>query len=412
MYSKLILILLVSFGFISCGKKLKENQSEQAPVFKSDTTHFDFKLDVFDAVIYKDKLILLEYSSADTNMHFRRRAKYIENSKSRLIDLLTNKEDTLFHVPEKVIDIKVTRDSLWAKNANEDWFVLENDKWVKREIYPNKHHQKFTKSNYYKYCNVIIEDTTYLVYSFDMGEFGNGIIYLNKLNGNLTGVPIHVPKEISKINGIYYLRNEFEAHGTVFDYTINLIKNPDLLFKYSNNKIKLNYDLSSVTDPKENSNLSEITFFEIYLKSINHLAIAEYFEVSEDDIKDGYFDRLEEWNNKYQMTPNPSLDDNLYNVFYSGIDQMNYKEIYPGPTFKHKKQVHHVFYDYTDSISQIYTQTSLNGLLDTTQKHFDIVDVSNKLNEVHFKDKSIVGLTNNTIVIVSNDHIKRYTFKK
>ena len=411
MHSKLRLFFIASILFTSCGQKPKEYKAKEKPVFKSDTTHFDFKLDVFDAVIYKDKLILLEFDSVDIQNDFKypfgKRLGRVVSSSSVQINLLTNKIDSSINMPKTITDLKVVRDSLWAFQKRIGWKVYKDGEWVKKQIYPNEFHQKFTKSDYHKYCNVIFEDSIYVVYSFDMGEFGHGVLFLNKLNGELRGAPIYSPVEINVVDNVYYLKSEYRHMMDLSNLTS--LKYPDSLHLLDYEKLDFNsWNYTLFSDLCQN----RIDNFEIYLKSIGNLVLMvppEPETFGQKELNE-YQKKLEESERWYNSIPEASINDNLYNIF--SFDSYDDSEIYPGPTFKHKNQVHHVFYDYTDSISQIYTQTSLNGLLDTTQKHFDMVDVPNNLNDIHFKDKSIVGLTNNTIVIVSNEHIKRYTFKK
>ena len=340
-------------------------------------------------------LLLNLPNNDDYNSYKKRTSVYLGerellSSKIFALNLLTNKIDSSFVSNNYFTDLKVARDTLFGFKKEKGWYVYINDNWHHKEIYSNKFHKEFMKSNLSKYFNVILENKEHYVYSYDQGEFGSGVFFLDKQTGEISGINTYAPLELKQIKSQYYFKSD--NYHMCFQSLIGLI----------NNSKGLDYIQSDLAHINNN------TIHDYFQYSNNHvfaniLSEPEYFDNQVEK------DSINEFNNMLHNFP-----DTLLTKYSKIIKETKYCEtdLFLGPTFKYKNQVHHVFYDYNDSTSQIYTQTSKNGVLDTTQKHFNIVDVSNRLNDVHFKGKSIVGLTNNTIVIVSNDHIKRYTFKK
>lgn len=180
------------------------------------------------------------------------------NSKFTVINYFTNKIDTVFQNlisrREAISELYAKNDTLYAYEELIKAWIKWNNKWIKKKPFNNKFYKEFDKSYLKKWCQLIYEDDKYFVYSYFKGEFGTGVLFLNKKNGKISGHTMITATSVYKDNIGYVV-----SGNTYFLKKMSQlirIKDPDKLPIVPENQIIYKKDTTKY-DYKIQKNLSE-----------------------------------------------------------------------------------------------------------------------------------------------------------
>ena len=207
-----LIVFIFSLSICSCHTNVEQK-------FESGTWDFDFCMDLQNAVLYKKYLIITERDKHE--------AKFI------VINYDKNEIDLTFQ--NKLADNGIS--NLWLENdtlrgysdIKNTHFYWNNRKWVMtKKPFRNPHFEKFSATELNKNCYCIYEDKKYYIFQYSYGEFGSGIIFLNKENGILTGYPMLGISSIYSDTSGYIIAGNHRIEDSKRAMIIK-IENPDLL---------------------------------------------------------------------------------------------------------------------------------------------------------------------------------------
>ncbi|MDX9932112.1 MAG: hypothetical protein RB294_05975 [Bacteroidales bacterium] len=292
------MLILILFS-VSCSNT-KDGKIE------SSVATFDECIYPRGAVIYRNYLIIVgENTSPDDSSDLV--ISEVNNNDIRKIfvyNLETNKADPELQSEIFKKGIKwlyVRNDSLFGRFSTENdlidsWSFWDGKNWI--ETHPFSPAARFETSYLRKECGNIFEDNHFLIYSYNQGEFGNAVLFLDKSSGEILGFPLYTPRQVIKDSSGYIVFGRLDHMVSL--YSVIHIKHPEKLPKVPDSLIM--YDFSGKTDT------SILLYLDIYLKS-------QMIEIFSDSIT--------------IKTQANSLDFECFNIFdakqiYLTYDSMNY----------------------------------------------------------------------------------------
>ncbi len=252
---KSLIYIFTLISIFSC------NPENIKPVYQTGEWTFDRCIRPTDAVLYSNYIVLLENNrqSHDISSDDNRFA----DSKFTVINYLTNQIDTVFQKALKhpnISKLYIKNDSLYAFDFTKKTWLKWQDKWVKKSPFNNKFFLEFQKSLLKIKSRLIYEDDKYFVFSYDRGEFGAAVIFLNKANGTITGQTMITPTSVFKDS------SEYIVSGNSWYYMkmsqLIRIKNPDLLPTVPDEQIMYKKD-SAKYDFRHQKNLAYYLEYQI-----------------------------------------------------------------------------------------------------------------------------------------------------
>lgn len=221
------LLILVLFS-VSCSNDKDEK-------IESSEATFDECISLNGAVIYKNYLILVgENANSDCSVRdVWYTVKYGKNTRVFVYDLLTDKRDDDFRQViqlDNLIRYYVRNDSLFAETKSNkynetNWWFLNGDKWIETNPFPSS--ERFNKSCLKRVCHQIFEDSVYVIYGYDQGEFGNAVLFLEKKTGIVRGYPMRSARKALKDTSGYLILGI--CYHMMESFEVLRIPNPELL---------------------------------------------------------------------------------------------------------------------------------------------------------------------------------------
>ncbi len=215
-----VIVLLVLLS--SCQRELQ---------FEGGTWDFDSCISVTNFTLYEDYLILIHQGTQGT--------------KFTVINYLTNEFDVdLQNALNKtgISQHRVKNDSLYVYSELDKTWLRWDKKW-KSTSFQDTSHIEFDKTKLAKECHHIFEDVKYCIYAYHQGEFGSGVIFRNKTNGQLYGHPFPPLISVLKDSDSYVIAGY--GYADWMRTKVARIKNPDLLPIVNDSVINeyIDYDL-------------------------------------------------------------------------------------------------------------------------------------------------------------------------
>ena len=163
-------VLLILIG--SCQPKLQ---------FEGGTWDFEQCIDFNGVILYKNYMII---SNKEGN-----------SFRFLVIDYYKNKVDSIFQnklTENGISSLELQNDSLFGYSDTKKGYLYWNGKkWIDKKPFSNPHFDRFLETELYQSaCYPVSEDDKYYMFAYSHGEFGAGIIFLNKENGISTGYPM------------------------------------------------------------------------------------------------------------------------------------------------------------------------------------------------------------------------------
>jgi hypothetical protein len=253
---------------ISCNPLKNKN-------IESSVNTFDECIYPKGAFIYKNYLIILGKNivSGLTSREIRDSLEYSKKTKIIAIDLYSNKIDnSAFRQmsTDNLFWLYVKNDTLFGNFKSSDrnknnWAFWNNGEWIETNDILGR--IKFNSSLLRKDCHLIFEDPLYYIYSFNQGEFGSAVIFLNKKTEIPHGYPMPQPVQAFKENNNYIVTG-------FFDYTngseVIEFANPDLLPVIPDSLIQYS--------PQKKEKYPKLLYLDQYLEFQILLALPDSFQ--------------------------------------------------------------------------------------------------------------------------------------
>jgi hypothetical protein len=407
--------LLIAILLFSC--KSENNKIE----YKSGNWTFNECITPINGVIFSNYIIILN-NRTDlryfSNINHKDSSLFSENSKIFVLNYLTNEIDTVFRnkISKKGIsELYVKNDSLYAYDANEKKWLRWNDKWEKKTPFNNNYYKKFEKSYLHKKCRLIFEDDKYYIFSYDRGEFGAGVVFLNKVNGLVYGYPMTNPMYVFKDTLGYIV-----AGNSTWDIPMsNLlrIKYPERLPVIPENRIIFDYN----TEKNYYYNQEYLAMYlydEVLLKLPDSLKIK--LHSIQKNIKDFNKRRDPDFNKRIvfdkQIDSLFKYDKNVEYLIDNSRWYKNDKTLCYG-TFWYENKLLHILGDSMLYLAKV-TSSGTNKIQDTVISNN--LKTNNFITSMQSKDKVLI-IVNSTYridtcgivscFVIDNMYIKRYDFK-
>lgn len=186
------------------------------------------------AVVYRNYLIIVgENTVAESSSQVvRDLLKYSRKKKLFAIDLDNDElNDSICSVisTTDLFNLSVRNDSLFGKFGSPkkdegNWQLWNGSKWAPFNMFPFE--SKFMSSHLYKSCYKIYEDSAYFVYGCDQGEWGSGVLFLNKENNVVRGFPMRNALQVFNDTSVYVVMGKDDI---VDGFEIIRFRNPELL---------------------------------------------------------------------------------------------------------------------------------------------------------------------------------------
>jgi len=410
-----IIYILIAITFFSCKPEIKKVE------YKSGEWTFNECVQPIDAVLYSDFLILLEnktdlYYTSD--IRFENPEKIYANTRFTVINYLTNEIDTAFQNlinRNGISKLYVKKDKLYAFDAFKKSWLQWNNKWIDKSPFDNKFYLEFEKSYLKSRCRLIYEDENYFVYSYNKGEFGTGVFFLNKENGKLSGHTMIYATSVFKDKNGYVVSGNTRFYKTMSQ--LIRIKNPDKLPTVPENQIIYEKDTAKY-DYRCQENLSEYLYNEILEELPDSLKLklqSIRIKIKElNDVKDSNFDKRivfeKQIDTLFKFNSNINyLFDNSH--WYFDDETLCYA------TFLHKNKLLHIL---GDSILYV-VEIKKNKII----KQQDTIIANNLpsgyvISNWQINDKRLIVFKTNlrkdtcsvlNCLVIDNENVKRYNFK-
>jgi len=351
-------LLMLVFFCVSCSNK-KDGKIESSVVTFNECIY------PRGAVVYRNNLIIVgENTSPDDSRDLF--ISEVNNSDIRKIfvyNLETNKAypELQSKIYNKGIKwLYVRNDSLFGRFSTENdlidsWSFWDGEKWIAaRPFVPA---ERFQTSYLRKECGNIFEDDHFLIYSYNQGEFGNAVLFLDKSSGEITGFPLYTPRQVIKDSSGYIVFGRLDH--MVSSYSVIHIKHPEKLPKVPDSLIM--YDFSGKTDT------SILICLDIYLRS---------------QMSKGYSNR------DTIKVQGDSLDFGCFNVFDSNQIYLTYDSA----NYSSNDVVYLIKQDNTDSVGEaIFMYQSKLYIILIDEKFWYLCEMNN-LSQKIIQDNYIVKI--------------------
>ena len=410
-----IIYILITIAFFCCKTENKKLE------YKSGEWTIDECVQPIDAVLYSDYIVLLEnitnlYYTSD--IRFESPKRIYAKTKFTVINYYTNEIDTLFQNGinrNGISGLYVKKDTLYAFDVFKKSWLQWNNKWIEKSPFNNEFYLEFEKSYLKSRCRLIYEDEKYFIYSYDYGEFGSGVLFLNKGNGKLSGHRMICPTSVFRDTNSYVISGNLEIYKTMSQ--LIRVKDPDKLPIVPDDQIIYEKDTAKY-DYRYQENLAEYLYSEIHHKLPDSLQLK--LQSIRKEIKD--------FNNR------EDLDFDKRIVFEKQIDTL----------FKFDKNLEYLFdnsYWHLDDETQCYASFIYNdkllhilgdSILYVTEfinndviKLRDTIITNNiplsyPISNWQINDKRLIVFNANwrvdtcsavNCLVIDNEYIKRYNFK-
>jgi hypothetical protein len=409
------LILFITITLFSC--KIENKKTE----YKSGEWTIKECIQPIDAVLYSDYIILLENETDlyyKSDIRFQKPEKIYSSTKFTAINYFTNELDTAFENlinRDGISNLYVKKDTLYAFDVFKNSWLQWNNKWIQKSPFNNQFYFEFEKSYLKSRCKLIFEDSKYFVYSYNKGEFGTGVLFLNKENGKLSGHKMIRATSVFKDNNGYVVSGN-TGYYKIMSQLIR-IKNPDKLPTIPDYQIIYEKDTAKY-DFRNQGNLAEYMFDEI-LRKLDDSTKIKLYAIQEkiqhfNERRDRDFSKriiLEmQVDSLFKLYENLKyLFDNSY--WYIDDETLCYS------TFNYQNKILHFIGD-----SNLYLAEFQNNRPIIYQDTIitNTIPLGLVISNWQINDKSLIvlnsGFMNDTCstvncLIIDNDNVKRYEFK-
>lgn len=410
-----IVYILIAITFFSCKTEKKKVE------YKSGEWTFNECVQPIDAVLYSNYIVLLGnktnlYYTSD--IRFENPERIYKNTKFTVINYYTNELDTPFQNlinRNGISELYVKKDTLYAYDVFKKSWLQWNNKWIEKSPFDNKFYLEFEKSYIKSRCRLIYEDEKYFVYSYNKGEFGTGVFFLNKENGKLSGHTMICATSVFKDTNGYVVSGNTGFYKTMSQ--LIRVKNPDKLPIVPDNQIIYEKDTAKYNYQYQ-ENLAEYLYSEILHKLPDSLQLKLQSIQKKiqgfNDREDPDFDKRIVF--EKQIDTLFKFDNNLEYLFDNSYWYLD-DETLCYATFLHNNKLLHILGD-----SILYVAEIKNNELIKQQ---DTIITNNLpprylISNWQINDKRLIVFNSNlrkdtcsvvNCLVIDNDNVKRYNFK-
>lgn len=227
---KLIISLSLLIILSSCNIGREESNKPPVLNISKQTTDFNISFNPEKSFLFDNHLFMFGNDSVEAN-----HLSIIDIDKNKIDSALTKE---VFDV--NITDMYVSNDTLLAFFKGENSWKYWSNGWLDYEV-----------NNDFFYGNIadgriryLLEDSIYIVYAYEFGEFGGTINFYNKKSKKLYATELYGPNTCIKKDGKYIVNGSLaHENGIVEVIEINnpevLILLPDSLNVFSNDRVFL-----------------------------------------------------------------------------------------------------------------------------------------------------------------------------